>query len=47
VLPVTEEYGVGVLAWSPLGSGRLSGAIREVQAVTTSRPRSPTAPGSR
>jgi aryl-alcohol dehydrogenase-like predicted oxidoreductase len=26
VLPVTEEYGMGVLAWSPLAGGWLSGA---------------------
>jgi aryl-alcohol dehydrogenase-like predicted oxidoreductase len=37
VLPVTQEYGLGVLAWSPLASGWLSGAIREGRAVTTSR----------
>lgn len=37
VLPVAEQYGLGVLAWSPLASGWLSGAIREGQAVTTSR----------
>jgi aryl-alcohol dehydrogenase-like predicted oxidoreductase len=37
VLPATEEYGLGVLVWSPLASGWLSGAIREGQAVTTSR----------
>jgi aryl-alcohol dehydrogenase-like predicted oxidoreductase len=37
VLPVTEEYGLGVLAWSPLASGWLSGAIREGQDITTSR----------
>ncbi|MFF7212650.1 aldo/keto reductase [Streptomyces sp. NPDC008238] len=37
VLPVAEEYGLGVLAWSPLASGWLSGAIREGRAVTTSR----------
>jgi aryl-alcohol dehydrogenase-like predicted oxidoreductase len=34
---VTEEYGLGVLAWSPLASGWLSGAIREGREVTTSR----------
>ncbi|WP_410588222.1 aldo/keto reductase [Amycolatopsis sp. lyj-23] len=28
VLPVTEEYGMGVLTWSPLASGWLSGAVR-------------------
>ncbi|MFF5899580.1 aldo/keto reductase [Streptomyces argenteolus] len=37
VLPVTEEYGLGVLAWSPLASGWLSGAVREGRAITTSR----------
>ncbi|MFI9760910.1 aldo/keto reductase [Streptomyces sp. NPDC051963] len=37
VLPVTEEYGMGVLAWSPLASGWLSGAVREGRSVTTSR----------
>ncbi|MGY0020841.1 aldo/keto reductase [Streptomyces sp. cg35] len=37
VLPVTEEYGLGVLAWSPLASGWLSGAIRAGRTVTTNR----------
>jgi aryl-alcohol dehydrogenase-like predicted oxidoreductase len=37
VLPVTEEYGLGVLAWSPLASGWLSGAIRADREMTTSR----------
>ena len=37
VLPVTQEYGMGVLAWSPLASGWLSGAIRAGQEITTSR----------
>ncbi len=37
VLPVTESYGMGVLVWSPLASGWLSGAIRQGQDVTTSR----------
>ncbi|WP_155056328.1 aldo/keto reductase [Streptomyces blattellae] len=37
VLPVTEQYGLGVLVWSPLASGWLSGAIREGRDVTTSR----------
>jgi aryl-alcohol dehydrogenase-like predicted oxidoreductase len=37
VLPVAEEYGLGVLAWSPLASGWLSGAVREGQEITTNR----------
>ncbi|MFI6874223.1 aldo/keto reductase [Streptomyces sp. NPDC050400] len=37
VLPVTQEYGLGVLAWSPLASGWLSGAVREGRALTNSR----------
>lgn len=37
VLPVTEEYGLGVLVWSPLASGWLSGAVREGRDITTSR----------
>lgn len=37
VLPVTEQYGLGVLAWSPLASGWLSGAVREGQEITTHR----------
>jgi aryl-alcohol dehydrogenase-like predicted oxidoreductase len=37
VLPVTEEYGLGVLAWSPLAAGWLSGAVREGKEVTTNR----------
>ncbi|RLP94581.1 aldo/keto reductase [Micromonospora sp. CV4] len=37
VLPVTEQYGLGVLAWSPLASGWLSGAIREGHEITTNR----------
>lgn len=37
VLPVTEHYGLGVLAWSPLDSGWLSGAIRQGREVTTNR----------
>ncbi len=37
VLPVTEHYGLGVLVWSPLASGWLSGAIRAGQEVATNR----------
>ncbi|MFY9934612.1 MAG: aldo/keto reductase [Streptosporangiaceae bacterium] len=37
VLPVTAEYGLGVLVWSPLAAGWLSGAVREGQPVTTHR----------
>ncbi|MEU5592308.1 aldo/keto reductase [Streptomyces sp. NPDC020298] len=37
VLPVTEQYGLGVLVWSPLASGWLSGAVREGRDITTSR----------
>src|SRR6202034_3273935 len=37
VLPVAEQYGLGVLVWSPLASGWLSGAVREGRAITTSR----------
>ena len=37
VLPVAEQYGLGVLVWSPLASGWLSGAIRAGQEITTNR----------
>ncbi len=37
VLPVTEEYGLGVLVWSPLASGWLSGAVRAGQEIATNR----------
>ncbi|WP_199444277.1 aldo/keto reductase [Umezawaea beigongshangensis] len=37
VLPVAEQYELGVLVWSPLASGWLSGAIREGREITTSR----------
>ncbi|MFD4369964.1 aldo/keto reductase [Rhodococcus sp. NPDC058521] len=37
VLPVTEQYGLGVMVWSPLASGWLSGAIRKGLEITTSR----------
>lgn len=37
VLPVAQEYGLGVLAWSPLASGWLSGAIRAGRSIDTHR----------
>ena len=37
VLPATEQYGMGVLVWSPLASGWLSGAIRAGQDIATNR----------
>ncbi|MEV0900139.1 aldo/keto reductase [Actinoplanes sp. NPDC049802] len=37
VLPATQEYGMGVLAWSPLASGWLSGAVRAGREITTNR----------
>jgi aryl-alcohol dehydrogenase-like predicted oxidoreductase len=37
VLPVAQEYGLGVLAWSPLASGWLSGAIRAGSHISTHR----------
>ncbi|WP_040697316.1 aldo/keto reductase [Nocardia vinacea] len=37
VLPVTEQYGLGVLVWSPLASGWLSGAVRAGREISTSR----------
>lgn len=37
VLPVTEQYGLGVLVWSPLSSGWLSGAVRAGRQISTHR----------
>lgn len=37
VLPVVQEYGMGVLAWSPLASGWLSGAVRAGGPAATHR----------
>jgi len=37
VLPVAQQYGLGVLAWSPLASGWLSGAVRADREITTNR----------
>jgi aryl-alcohol dehydrogenase-like predicted oxidoreductase len=41
VLPVCQQYGVGVFVWSPLASGFLSGRVRRDRAVTETmnRPR--------
>lgn len=40
VLPVTQRYGMGVLVWSPLASGFLSGRYRR-GSPSTSRPAVP------
>ncbi|MBN0042590.1 aldo/keto reductase [Streptomyces actuosus] len=37
VLPVAEQYGLGVLVWSPLASGWLTGAVRRGRDVATHR----------
>jgi aryl-alcohol dehydrogenase-like predicted oxidoreductase len=37
VLPVTQQYGLGVLVWSPLASGWLSGAVRAGREISTHR----------
>lgn len=37
ILPLAQEYGLGVLVWSPLASGWLSGAVREGREITTNR----------
>lgn len=37
VLPTTEQHGLGVLVWSPLASGWLSGAVRAGREITTNR----------
>jgi aryl-alcohol dehydrogenase-like predicted oxidoreductase len=37
VLPVCEKYGMGVIPWSPLGGGWLSGRYRAGQDAPTSR----------
>jgi aryl-alcohol dehydrogenase-like predicted oxidoreductase len=39
VLPVTEQYGLGVLVWAPLSGGWLSGAVRAGQPADTNRSR--------
>lgn len=37
VLPATQDYGMGVLVWSPLAGGWLTGAFRAGQEATTNR----------
>ncbi|HTF47157.1 MAG TPA: aldo/keto reductase, partial [Pseudonocardia sp.] len=37
VLPVAQQYGMGVLPWSPLAGGWLTGAYRKGRDVPTSR----------
>jgi aryl-alcohol dehydrogenase-like predicted oxidoreductase len=37
VLPVAQQYGLGVLVWSPLASGWLSGAVRADRELATHR----------
>jgi aryl-alcohol dehydrogenase-like predicted oxidoreductase len=37
VLPVAQQYGMGVLAWGPLGQGMLTGRVRRGQDTDVSR----------
>jgi aryl-alcohol dehydrogenase-like predicted oxidoreductase len=37
VLPVCQRYGMGTLAWSPLGGGMLTGSYRKGQPASTHR----------
>ncbi|MEU2076800.1 aldo/keto reductase [Streptomyces sp. NPDC013489] len=54
VLPVAQRYGMGVLTWSPLASGFLSGSYRKGQPIDLTRGRAaltphrfdPTIPGN-
>jgi len=39
VLPVTQEFGMGTLVWSPLGGGLLTGRYRKGQEAATHRSR--------
>jgi aryl-alcohol dehydrogenase-like predicted oxidoreductase len=39
VLPVAEQYGMGILAWGPLGQGMLTGRVRRGQANDVTRAR--------
>src|SRR5438874_92812 len=38
VLPVCQEYGLGVIPWSPLAGGLLGGALRKAQVGRRARP---------
>jgi aryl-alcohol dehydrogenase-like predicted oxidoreductase len=35
VLPVAQRYGMGILVWSPLAQGQLTGRIRKGQQTGT------------
>jgi len=37
VLPAAESYGVGIIPWSPLAGGALSGALAKIEAGTAAR----------
>lgn len=39
ILPVAERYGMGVLVWSPLAQGLLTGRVRKGQATDLRRTR--------
>jgi len=39
VLPVAQQYGMGVLAWGPLGQGMLTGRVRRGQGSDVTRAR--------
>ncbi|MFE9421641.1 aldo/keto reductase [Kitasatospora sp. NPDC006697] len=45
VLPVCEQFGMGVLTWSPLASGFLTGRYRQGQPVDLTRGRAALHPG--
>jgi aryl-alcohol dehydrogenase-like predicted oxidoreductase len=45
VLPVCQQYGLGVLVWSPLASGFLSGRVRRDQPVEQTMHRARVQPG--
>src|SRR6202046_2508372 len=37
VLPVAQQYGMGILAWGPLGQGMLTGRVRRGQDIDVTR----------